>query len=81
MEAGAGLERWRGGVDKWIEGTDKRLERGDARIKEIDDRQDELDREMTRVTTKIGLAAAIGSVVGGGIVTLILAFATKALGG
>jgi hypothetical protein len=79
MEAGA--ERWRGGIDKWVEGTDKRLERGDKKMERLDADIDNLEREMTRVTTKIGLAAAIGSVVGGGIVTLILAFATKALGG
>jgi hypothetical protein len=74
-------ERWRGGIDTWQKGVDGRFRRVDVKYEQLDKRQDEFDRELTRVTTKIAVAAAIGAVGGGAIVTAILAFATKALGG
>lgn len=74
-------DRWRGGADQWREGADSRFRRVDRKAEEMDKRQDEFDRELTRVTTKIAVAAGIGAVGGGALVTLILTIATKALGG
>lgn len=77
----ADVARWQGGVDEFRDNTKRRLDKGDRRMDKLDDRQDEFDRELTKVTTKIGIAAAAGSLLGGAIVTLILTVGTKALGG
>jgi hypothetical protein len=74
-------DRWRGGIDQWQRGVDGRFRDAGKQIEALDKRQDEMDRELTRVTTKIGAAAAIGAVAGGAIVTFVLTIATRALGG
>lgn len=81
MALPADLEYWRGGVDKWQEATGRTITRIDRRQEELDKRQDELANELTAMRVKVAAGAAIGSIIGGGIVTLIFAIATKAIGG
>lgn len=72
---------WKGGMNEFRNGVNGRLRNLDKKDAEQDKEIDRIDRELTKVTTKIGIAAAGGSILGGAIVTLILTVGTKALGG
>lgn len=61
--------------------TGKHFDRVDKKLEQLDTRQDDFDREMATMKVKVAAGAAIGSIIGGGIVTFIFAIATKAIGG
>lgn len=86
------IDQWRGEVAADLRGFERRVSRSHDRIDEVDtrlageirkvdDRVDSVDKALAVQATKIGFYSAIGSVVGGAIVTFIVAIATKGFGG
>jgi uncharacterized membrane protein YjjP (DUF1212 family) len=75
------LAHWRGGVDAFRDNTGEHFKQVDKKLEKLDERQDEFDREMATMKVKVAAGAAIGSIIGGGIVTFIFAIASKAVGG
>lgn len=73
--------RWQGEIDEFRRGVNGRFTKVDERYDHLDQRQDDLDKELSSMRAKVAAGAAIGSVVGGGIVTIIVAIGSKALGG
>lgn len=57
------------------------IERMGTSLQGVDDRVDGLTVEIAKMKTKLGFYAALGSLVGGGAVALIVGLATKAGGG
>lgn len=80
-EVVAQWNEWKGTINAFRENTGQRLDRVDKRVEKLDTRQDDFDREMATMKVKVAAGAAIGSIIGGGIVTFIFAIATKAIGG
>lgn len=72
--------RWQGDIDRQLKEATRRFERGDKRFEDQDKEIDQLSNEVTALKVKVMFAAAIGSIVGGGIVTFIFAIASKAIG-
>jgi hypothetical protein len=75
------INYWRGKIDTSIESSGRTLKRLDDRQDKLDQRQDQFDRELTAMKVKVAAGAAIGSIIGGAIVTFIFAIASKAVGG
>lgn len=78
---GEELAEWKGGINAFREDAGKHFERVDAKVDKIDDRQDKFDRDLAAMKVKVAAGAAIGSIIGGAIVTFIFAIASKAVGG
>lgn len=86
------IDGWRGEVESDRRTYERRLTEGRERVERmgrelhdrittVDDKVDGVKEELAVVKTKVAFYAAIGSVCGGGIVTLIVAIGSKALGG
>jgi hypothetical protein len=72
--------RWEGVIEERVAGLDKRLtniDGPDGQIERLWRSVSALNIEVARIAVKIGIAAAIGSVAGGGIVTLAVYFITR----
>ena len=73
------FDRWRGGVDEKLRSHAedlKDLKHNDARN---DARIGILEVALGKLTVKLGMAAAIGSIVGGGIVSFLVLYAAHHL--
>jgi hypothetical protein len=79
VEAGAGTpDYWRGRVDERLKAGSRRFDALEGDQAKIERKVGELEVELSVVKTKVAFYSAIGSVVGGGIVTVVIAFAGKA---
>lgn len=77
----AAFARWQGEIDEFRRGVNGRFRTVDGSLGKLDERQDGFEKELTTMRAKVAVGAAIGSIVGGAIVTFILAIASKAVGG
>ena len=66
--------------DKHLAAINGSIDRMGSSLQGLDDRVDELKVEIATMKTKLGFYAAIGSIVGAGAVTLVVAVATRAAG-
>lgn len=81
VDPSAELAYWRGGIDRDMASNARTMTRLDRRQEQLDKRQDDFDKELTAMKVKVAAGAAMGSIIGGAIVTFIFAIASKAIGG
>lgn len=74
------FERWRGGVDEKLRSHEEAIKG----VREIaignSARIGVLEVKVGRIAAQIGIAAALGSLVGGALVTVVVYFLTAATG-
>lgn len=81
QKAAIELARWQGEMEQRLKNGESRFSRIDKTLERIEEKQDAQGEELNSMRVKIGIAAAVGSVFGGGLVTFLFAIGTKALGG
>jgi hypothetical protein len=67
--------------DRHLKAINGSIDSMNTSLKGVDDRVNELRIEIATMKTKLGFYAALGSLVGGGVVALVVGLATKAGGG
>lgn len=68
----ANTERWRGRVDARLDNVEADIYKVDAKTEKIGAQLQLTNLELKGIATKIGSWAAVGAVLGGGIVSLIV---------
>lgn len=70
-------ERWRGGVDARLDNLELAKGASDLRHEKLDVRIQLTELAVAKIATKIGVWAAGGAVLGGGIVSMIFQLLIK----
>ena len=70
---------WKGRVDERLRAGTRRFDNLDKGQERLEEKVGELQVELSSLKTKVAFYSAIGSIVGGGIVTLIVAVGSRAL--
>lgn len=65
---GVGLARWQGRVDERLDDHDRELHGDNGLV----GRMSKLERTVDRLAVKVGVGAAIGGLLGGGLVTTFI---------
>lgn len=64
-------ERWRGGVDAHLDNLELSVNSAHAKFDKLDAKLQLTDLNVARIATKIGVWAAGGAILGGGLVSMI----------
>lgn len=70
-------ERWRGGVDARLDNLDLANSAANLRYEKLDIRIQLTELAIARIATKIGMWAAGGAILGGGIVSMVFQLLIK----
>ena len=65
-------ERWRGRVDARIDNVEAEVTKVDAKAEKLGAQLQLTNLELKGIATKIGTIAAVGAVVGGGIMSVVI---------